>query len=169
MKAVAIAVMIGAAMAAGSAQAAAHQQAKVLRDLADCRAIADNAARLACYDGKVAAVVQAESSGDIVVADKAQIKEAKRALFGFGGVRLPFIGGGDDDNAAPPEITAKLTGARQSGLRWEFTLDNGMRWRQVDDEEVYPGSGQQVIVKRGAMGSYIMKIKSRAVRVIRIQ
>ncbi|QKS01742.1 hypothetical protein F9288_20575 [Sphingomonas sp. CL5.1] len=154
----------------GIAAAGQRQQAGIFRDLVDCRAIADDKARLACYDGKVAAIAQAADAGDVVVADKTQIKEAKRALFGFGSVRLPLLGGSDKNGDAPSEIDAKIVRVRQIGYqKWEFALDNDMTWRQTDDEATYPRAGDTVTIKRAAMGSYMMKVGPKFIRVMRTQ
>lgn len=152
--------------AAASAKDTEKKQAAAFRDLVECRTITDNAARLACFDRSAAALDTAERNGDLVVADKAQIREAKKAVFGYGGIRIPFLSGDDAD--MPEQIEATITGLRDLGYnRWEITLDNGMRWRQTDDMEIFPKVGTQVTIKTAAMGSYLMKIKSRAIRVMR--
>ncbi|WP_305172590.1 hypothetical protein [Sphingomonas aurea] len=143
-------------------------QAPVLRALVECRGVADPQARLACYDDKVAVLADAEQAGKVVVADEAQIRQSKKALFGFGTVRLPILG--SDDRDTPKQIEAKLVSLRNVGYKkWEFTLDNGMHWRQTDDVEIFPKAGQPVIVKTAAMGSYFLKLPSGTVRVVRTQ
>lgn len=140
----------------------------VLRALFDCRALTDDAARLACYDAKVGAVAAQEKSGELVVADKGMVRESKKALFGFGGLNLPIFGSNQEE--APKEIQAKVRSARViSPTRREIVLDNGMAWRQVDDEQVDPVSGQQVTVRVAAMGSFMMKVGGRAIRVMRVR
>ncbi len=157
-------------LSATTAPAAPREQARIFRDLVDCRAIADNVARLACYDGKVEAISRAADKGEVVVADKGQIKEAKKSLFGFGSIRLPFLSNGNDDTEALSAIEAVATAVRQVGYqKWEFTLDNGMRWRQTDDEQIFPSAGRPVTIKRAAMGSYMLKQDGKAVRVVRVQ
>jgi hypothetical protein len=112
----------------------------------------------------------AEKSGEVVIADKRQIKESKRALFGFGSLKLPIFGIGDDKDA-PTEIVAVIVALRDVGYgAWEFTLDNGMHWRQSDDEKIFPRQGQVVTIHTAAFGGYFLQVgKQRAIRAIRVQ
>ncbi len=58
-------------------------RAQALQDLARCRTITDDQARLACFDKAAATFDEAEKAGDIVVVDKAQAGEVKRQAFGL--------------------------------------------------------------------------------------
>lgn len=168
MKAAAAIVSIALATSAPALAADKNdkEQANAFRALLACRNVPGTQERLACYDGTVATLETAERRGDVLIADRAQIREARNQVFGFGGVRIPFLSGSDSD--MPSEITSTLTGLRDLGFgKWEFTLENGMRWRQTDDDVVYPKVGQIVTVRTAAMGSYMLKVKSRAVRVVR--
>ena len=161
-----VSVVLLASSPAGAADKKDKEQAAVFQALLACREVSSTLDRLACYDSKIVTLATAEQHGDILIADRAQIREARNQVFGFGGVRIPFLSGSDSD--MPSEVTATLTGLRDLGFgKWEFTLDNGMRWRQTDDDMVYPKVGQSVTVRTAAMGSYMLKVKSRAVRVIR--
>lgn len=163
------AVMIALAAGAVSVQGGkpSETQAPIFKALVDCKSLSDKTQRLACYDSATDALAAAEKTGDVVIADKAQIKQSKRALFGFGTIRLPILGNSDSDQ--PTQIESTISSVRSIGYnRWEFTLADGMRWRQTDDELIFPASGQSVVVKSAAFGSYMMKIKSKAVRVIRV-
>ncbi|WP_294201096.1 hypothetical protein [uncultured Sphingomonas sp.] len=158
-------IAIGTAKAAPG-RAEFKRDAQAFRALMACRDIANPTDRLQCYDTQSRALSEAADSGKLVVADEAQIKEAKRDLFGFGSIKIPFLSGSDADT--PTQVEAVITGLRQLSInKWEFTLDNGMRWRQTDDEAIFPRVGQPVTVKTGAMGSYWLKMKSNAVRVLR--
>ena len=152
--------------AAAPAERSGKEQAGAFRALLECRNVPGATERLACYDSKISALETAEQRGDVVVADREQIREARTQVFGFGGVRIPFLSGADAE--MPSEVTSTLSGLRDLGYgKWEFTLENGMRWRQTDDDVVYPKVGQSVTVRAAAMGSYMLKVKNRAVRVIR--
>src|SRR5688500_4143501 len=65
---------------------------KIFEDVVQCRAIADAAARLACYDRGVAALQTAQQSNELYVADKQAMKEARRGLFGFSIPKLKIFG-----------------------------------------------------------------------------
>lgn len=165
--------LILACAAAAQSAASQHAPAPIFQALIECRAITEAAQRLACYDGKVAAIDTAEKAGDVVVADKAQIQESRKALFGFGAIRLPVFGGkdGEDDKDAPTQIEAKIVAVSDPGYnKYEYTLDNGMHWRQTEASDNLPRAGQTVVIRSGALGSYFLKVgKSRAVRAMRVR
>jgi len=161
-----------------SAALPAHAQDRVapaarpelLNRLIDCRAVADAAQRLACYDSATSALDAAERQGDVVVVDRAQVGEARRQLFGF---QLPTISL-FERGAAVEEVNAietTLTQASRSAEgRWVFTLADGSIWRQIDSERVgfQNRPGETVRVRRASLGSYLMVVgNSRAVRVRR--
>ena len=50
----------------------------LFKELVDCRAIADSAARLQCYDATVAKVDAAEQRKELVIVDQAEVKKARR-------------------------------------------------------------------------------------------
>lgn len=170
--------LVGATLA-GACAAFAHQAAaqtvapsrpELLSRLVACRAVADSAARLACYDGATDALDSAERDGQVVVVDRAQVSAARRQLFGF---QLPSITLFDQGERADPinEIETTLTRAVLVGEgRWLFTLADGSVWRQIDTESVNfrNRAGEAVRVRRASLGSYLLTTEgSRAVRVRR--
>ena len=74
--------IIALALAAPAA-AAADEPPAAIKALAACRAITDNAQRLACYDREAGALVQSVESKETVVLDKQAVRNTKRSLFGF--------------------------------------------------------------------------------------
>ncbi len=142
----------------------ARQEIPVLRALIDCVEERDGARRLACYEEKVAALTKAQNAGDVIITDRERIREAELRTLGLRTERAP---GGRSDPLM--EITAKIQSVRPFGYgKWMFTLDNGMRWRQVDDERIYPKAGQAVTLRAASMGGYTMKVGSSLIRVSRI-
>ncbi len=149
-----------------SAGAQRGEPTPLLKALIECRSRPD-AVRLACYDEKVAALAQAERTGDVVVADQDQIQRSRRAAFGLGNNAASPL---PHKDTTPIRIDARIRSVREIGRgRWEFTLDNDMRWRQSDDEAIFPRAGQSVTVRAAAMGSYMLKLPSRSVRVVRVR
>lgn len=135
----------------------------------DCRAIKANEERLACYDRTVTALDSARASKEIFVADKAQIQETKRGLFGYTMPNVPVLG--DDDSEQINEITAKVAVSRNDANgRFILQLDNGSRWRQIETVDMRtPRAGDSIVIKRAALGSYMAKINNqRAFRVQRL-
>jgi hypothetical protein len=143
---------------------------KLFDDLIECRAITDTAARLVCYDQKVAEIDAAEKNDELVVADKADVKEAERGLFGLDLPKIKLFGG--DKNEALKDLTATIKSARQSAYgKWLLTLEDGALWQQTDDVSLNkdPKSGATIVIKTAALGSYMAKVDGgRAFRVKRI-
>lgn len=126
-----------------------------LRKLTECRAIVENAARLACFDREVATLVTKVDSKELALVDRADVRKTRRSLFG---IPLPSIKlFANDDEPEIKEINAVVrTVGRNGDGRLVFTLDEGGTWEQTDDfplgNAVKPG--QKVTLKRGALGSY---------------
>jgi len=152
------------------AQTRPSERPELLSRLIGCRAVADGAARLACYDSATQALDSAEREGQVVVVDRAQVTAARRQLFGF---QLPTITLFEQGETVEPidAIETTLTRAALVGEgRWLFTLADGTVWRQIDSERVTfrNQAGEPVRVRRAAMGSYLLTAgRSRAVRVRR--
>lgn len=167
------AILAGGVLVLGSqavAQTVAPTRPELLSRLVGCRAVADSAARLACYDGATEALDSAEREGQVVVVDRAQVSAARRQLFGF---QLPSITLFDQGERVDPinEIETTLTRAVLVGEgRWLFTLADGTVWRQIDSENVNfrNRAGEPVRVRKASLGSYLLTSGgSRAVRVRR--
>lgn len=140
----------------------------VFQAVMDCRTVAGDAERLACYDRSVSAMADARAKQDLVVADRETLRETKRGLFGFTLPHLKLFGSteGEDVN----EIEATLTSVRQGndGLA-VFAIETGARWKQTEGSTSFARAGQKIRISRGALGGYWAKIDGdRPVRVIRL-
>ena len=139
--------------------------------LYDCREIADPMQRLSCYDAQVADIAQKESTDELVFADKEQLREARRGLFGLSLPRIRLFDGGDEDEFE--EITTTIASATRSGRgSWAFTLADGAQWVQNDNFIMYSDidPGTEVTIKKGALSSFTAKIGNRrAIKVKRVQ
>src|SRR6476661_923391 len=159
-----------AAISSLSGQAAPQDRVEPLSRVTACRSIADNAARLTCYDAAVSALDTAERQGEVVVVDRAQIGEVRRQLFGFQMPALPNLFGGEPA-AEIDSIETTLQSATEIGHnRWVFRLADGGVWRQVDTDPFrgQPRPGDAVRVRKASLGSFLMTVGgSRAVRVRR--
>jgi uncharacterized protein YigA (DUF484 family) len=145
---------------------------EIMAKLFDCREIADATDRLACFDREVGTVYEAQASKELVIADREQIKETKKGLFGFTLPKIGIFGGGEDDEDEVSSVTMAIASQRQmANGRYIFTMEDGARWMQTDNTTVLrePQSGDEVEIKKASMGSYMAKIKgSRAFRVRRV-
>lgn len=141
-----------------------QERPELFEALVRCRAVADAAARLQCFDTAAAALEQAAERRDLVVVDRAQVRESRRRLFGLALPRLPIFGGGDDGREDEEEITtldSTVASASQDGFaHWMVRLQDGSFWVQVDNNTLAlrPRPGQPVTVVRGALGSYMMRV-----------
>ncbi len=155
---------------AASAQNGPAARAEALDRVVACRQITAEAARLACYDGAVGALDQAQRQGDVVVVDRNQVREARRQLFGFQVPSLTLFDQGERAEAMDSVETTLVRAGHGGDDKWVFTLADESVWRQIDSERVTfrNRAGEPVRVRRAALGSYLMTIgSSRAVRVRR--
>ena len=127
-----------------------------------CRSIADSAQRLACYDKAAQGFADAMGKKEVVVIDKARANEARRSLFGF---TIPNFGallggGGDEISQIESTVTDVVEGAYGT---LTLRLADGSTWTQIDDTPVAlpPRRGDKVVVRRGALGAYFVKLGSQ--------
>jgi hypothetical protein len=127
-----------------------------------CRDIADTAARLACFDQRVAALAEAKQRKDIVVMDREGVRAAKRGLFGFSLPRIKLFGDGDGDSETDvKQIDSVVTTARAgAGGLTTIALKDGTFWQTTEARMGFsPRSGDEITITAGALGSYMAKIK----------
>lgn len=132
----------------------------IVQSLLQCRAITDAAQRLACYDRQSNAIAAAIEKKDLVVIDKEKATQAKRSLFGFSVPSFAGLLGGGDVS----QIEGTIVSATQNADGgWIIKLGDGSVWSQTDDTPVAlePRRGDKITVKRGALGSYFVKIGSQ--------
>ena len=132
----------------------------IVQGLLQCRTITDATQRLACYDRQSNAIATAIEKKDLVVIDKERATAAKRSLFGFSVPSFAGLLGGGDLN----QIEGTVAAARQNADGgWTIQLADGSVWDQTDDTPVAlePRRGDKITVRRGALGSYFVKIGSQ--------
>jgi hypothetical protein len=141
-----------------------------IQRLLACRAVTDNAARLACFDKETQTVAGAFSTGDVVALDREKVRSTRRTLFGFHVPTLGNVFGGDDNEIKQVEgVVAAVDGNADGG--YIFRLQDGARWSQTDGKPIAlePRRGDKVVIKRGAMGSYFLSVERQpGVRVERL-
>ncbi|QHD69333.1 hypothetical protein GS397_21245 [Sphingobium yanoikuyae] len=159
--------------------AAERQQprAEIFTDLLKCREISEDKARLDCYDRQVGAMDSAAQRDEVVVLDKTELNKTRRTLFGFSFPKLPFLGGGDEDEKkegaeadAMTQIEATIASAKNVGNgKWLITLEDGAEWMTTEAVTYRdPKPGMTIEIKRASMGSFMIKIAGRAVRAKRV-
>lgn len=162
-----------AALAAAPVSAAdkpAHSRAPAFQRLLDCRAIKDVAERLACYDREVASLDTAEQTSEVVIVDKEQVRKAKRGLFGLSLPNIKLFGDNDTSEDVA-QIESRIASASEGIEGWTIRLEDGTVWRQTGTDSFYrtPKAGLAAVVKRGALGSFILRVEgSPGVKVKRV-
>lgn len=160
-----VAAALSALPAAAPAQREPRQRPELFEALVRCRAVTEDAARLQCFDAAAAALEAATERREVVVVDRAQVRESRRRLFGLPLPRLPIFGGGDDDDNDDADevdhVEGVVASASQNGHgQWIVRLEDGATWVQTDNNTLAlrPRPGQPVVVNRGMMGSYMMRV-----------
>lgn len=145
----------------------------IVAQLRQCQTIAENTARLACFDQGMAAFSAAQSSGELAVIDRAQVRETRRQLFGFEAPDLSRIfssGEAGVEEVIDSVETTLVRAERGNDGRWQFQLADGSRWHQTSNDryQVVNREGEAVRIRRASLGSYLMSVgRSRGIRVQR--
>lgn len=153
-------LMAGGAAAQSGGQSKPAERAGALKAVVDCRAITDSAERLACYDRATAALDVAEAKGDVVVIDRGQMRQARKAAFGFNFQMPSFMTQGVKEEELT-RLEATVGSARQDPHgKWIIKLDDGAVWVQVDTAKLRKvPAGAAVTLKTAALGSYFLTVK----------
>ena len=152
--------VVAGRFAGGLAATSRPGRAELVKALSDCRAIADPTARLDCFDKTAAALDQAQTSGDVIVVDRKQVRAVKREAFGFNLNTLAILDRGPKD-AADDTITAIAKSAMTTSAgKWIVTLEDGAVWRQVDDDPLSrePHAGSKIKIRKASLGSFLMNV-----------
>ena len=160
-----IVTMASLLLVAGASRAEEPPQlAPQVRALQDCRSKADAAARLACYDKAVDTLIAATTARDVVVIDKAEVKSARKGLFGFQLPKIPFLSGREgnaEDAKDESELTTTIVSARRwNKVYWRFTVEGGALWETLEDKRYFndPKPGATVTFERGTLGAFYAKV-----------
>ena len=152
-------------LAAPAMAAAAEpiQKPEAFEALLRCRAIADTAARLACFDSAAASLEAATASREVVVVDRKQIRESKRTLFGLSIPKLSLFDGDKEEDEVTSIDGVVESAHRDQDGRWVVRLKEGSRWRQIDSNALgrSPKSGMKVQINRAAVGSFKMRVEGQ--------
>ena len=164
-----------------SGRAFASARDNVLEAMGQCAAVADSAARLACYD-KLAPRLREALATPPTNLDHEPTKAEQQSWFGFDVGDL--FGGGSSTPTTPEQFGKERTEEQHAVRETEeiqsisagvtevsFTpvgqfivfLDNGQVWRQLQGESERAHfrsnvKANQVTIERGALGSYNLKL-----------
>ena len=151
----------------GAAPASAKDEPKspLIGALAQCRAMTDPAQRLACFDQTSGALIAATESGAVSVVDRGQLRQARRSLFGFAMPRLPFFSGDKSAEDDKGELDSTIIWWRAIGHgRYQLRIaDGNAMWETLETSisQTDPRKGQKIVIKRGPLGSYILRLEGQ--------
>jgi len=142
----------------------------VYSDVVACRAIGDSAARLQCFDVASKALEDATENRQIVLLDQSEVRKTKRSLFGFALPKIPFFADtGDAQSEDFQQIEGELTGVQAIANGWyQFTVKDAGTWQTTEASWTVLKNGQKFKIKRAAMGSFMLVINNRGIRVKRV-
>jgi len=152
--------------------------AEPLAGILACRAIADSAARLACFDRESAGLAAAPTAAASAsapatpAASAADATAASKANFGLseGEVAKKEVAAGKRP-ADTKEIEAHIAAVSTTGVGFAvFTLDNGQVWIEITpDGDLMSNPGDTVKLSRGLLNSYWLQNRNgRGAKVHRV-
>lgn len=140
-----------------------------LRQIAACRDVRDDAARLGCFDRAAGDVTDAQRRGDLVVVDRKAVVARRQRAFG-----LPAANGlaaADVRGADVKELTGVVRASMPTRTpgRFQFKLADGSTWEMLDPVAP-PRAGETATITATRLGGFRAKIGTRhAVMVKRLR
>ena len=124
--------------------------------LIDCRKIAANADRLACFDRVAAAIAGVRTSGALLVLDRRDVVQRKRRRFGLANPEGDVFGGGEADRQTEVrELASTIAVVRPSSYgRFALQLADNSVWETIEPLPFPPRTGTAITVKRAALGGF---------------
>lgn len=120
-----------------------------------CRSIAEDAARLACYDN----LADRPASASAAPAPKAAPAPSPEELFGRDAVQSEDIVRRAAGIGRLEEVTARVVGVELNPFgKLILTLDNGQVWSQLDSPTPRIRTGDEVRIRRAALSSYLLTL-----------
>jgi hypothetical protein len=146
---------------AAAQTAAKPGRAGALQAVVDCRAVTDPAARLACYDKAAADLDVAEAKGDVVVVDRAQVREARKAAFGFNFQMPTFLTQGESPEVLNRLDTVVASARKDPHGKLKIKMEDGAVWNQIDSTQLRkaPEPGTKIEIRTASLGSFFLKIE----------
>ena len=137
--------------------------------IAACRQISDPMQRLACFDKASGDFIAATETGDVSVVDRAELRQARKSLFGFAMPNLPFFSGDKSANDVSTKLISQVTAVKEMPHEHYVVRlkDGGALWETLETYGAFhaPKPGDAVEINRGPLGSYILRFgKQRGVK-----
>jgi hypothetical protein len=159
------ATALAALAAAGGMARPKAQDARsnaLIQALSACRGVADEKARLDCYDKASTRLAEAVEKRELVVLDRQEINQTRRSLFGFSVPDIPLFRGESGEQESNIETTIAGASALGAG-KWQIRLEDGAVW-QTNESRLNladPRPGQKIVIQRGTLGNYFLRINGQ--------
>jgi hypothetical protein len=130
--------------------------------LEDCRKIADDRARLACYDALPGSTAGATRQPATVSAE---------SLFGRDAAQTSAVLQEQTGITPPGILDAEISAVEtRADGKLRLKLHNDQRWEQIDGRPLDLAPGDRVRIRKGAFGSYLLyrQAGGRSIRVRRV-
>jgi hypothetical protein len=143
---------------------------KVYTDIVACRALADAGARLTCFDAATKALEDATDNRQIVMLNQDVVRKTKKSLFGFSLPKIPFFGESDAEQEAEfKQVEGDLAGVQSIGAgKYQFIVKDAGVWQTMEATPLLLKDGKPFTIKRGALGSFLLVMNGRGIRVKRV-
>ena len=157
-------ILLAAAAPAGaqSGRPGSSPPSRHLSALEACRAIQADPARLACFDREAGALLTASRGGELSVVNRADMRTARRSLFGFALPKLPFFAGDKSADEVPDTLDSTIVSAQSIAndlYRIKIAAGDAL-WETTDSPMSLsaPRGGQKIVISKAALGSYFLRI-----------
>lgn len=133
-----------------------------IQSLEACQQVSADAARLACMDAAVSAIVTASREGDLRMVDGEDVRQTRRRLFGFSLPDLDIFGGDDGEDDELDMLESTITAVRYTASdAFQFKIAEGDALWQVSNAPARLRRvevGDAVVFKKASLGSYFIRI-----------
>ncbi|MBX9731244.1 MAG: hypothetical protein K2X59_07935 [Sphingomonas sp.] len=161
------AIALGVALFVARPAVAFAVEPKPLDRIGACRSVADDAKRLACFDQAAAALEERVKAKDVVVVDRESLKQDRRRQFGLVNAEDPtYRAAGVSE---PAELKGKILWTKPVGQFHRISVEGAGVWETTEYTFRAPVAGGDVVIRKGALGSYKIQYGHEILRIRRLQ
>lgn len=153
---------------AQEAPSGAPSDPAIVERMRQCSAIADDGARLGCFDAVSTTLLAEFDRGQVRLVRTEEIEKTRRNAFGFSLPTITLFGGNDKDGEeveALDVLNSTITSVSRLGEdSWRFTIAEGDAvWEVRDAPSRFrePRVGDSVEFEKAALGSYWVRVNGR--------
>ncbi|PAX07264.1 hypothetical protein [Sphingomonas lenta] len=136
--------------------------ARLLDDLARCRAVPGAPERLACFERLADGVAVAKVRDEVLVVDRERLAAEQRRRFGLPGSAdnaLAAATGGRAPEVRELTSTVRTVEPARDHGRWNLQLADGTSWQSVEPSSFDPRAGKSITIRTAALGGYRAQVE----------